>query len=120
MDIKKIFVYGTLQSGERLNLHLGNGKLIGIGKLKGYKMYTHGYFPMIKKGEGTIIGEVYEYEIEDYNKVIGGLDYIESSYNRTQVVVKLNDKEIKVETYVYKSDVSNFKLIPNGNWKSYS
>ena len=113
-NIIRIFVYGTLRKGFGLNPYMDNFKYLGVGILKNFDMYSNGYFPMIKKGSGEIIGEVYE--IEGGENEINVLDQIESAYTRTKVKVKLNNVLIKAETYVYNGTIANLKPIKSGNW----
>ena len=112
--MKKIFVYGTLRKGFGLNNYMDNFKYLGVGKLKGFDMFSNGYFPMIVKGAGEVVGEVYE--IKNGINEIGVLDKIESAYTRIKVRVKLNGVLTDVEVYVYNGDVTNLKQIKSGNW----
>ena len=118
MEMKKIFVYGTLRKGFGLNNYMDNFKYLGVGKLKGFDMFSNGYFPMIIKGSGEVVGEVVGevYEIENGINEIGVLDKIESAYTRTKVRVKLNGVLTDVEVYVYNGDVTSFTQIKSGNW----
>ena len=111
---KRIFVYGTLKSGFGLNPYMNNFKLLGIGKLKGFDMYSNGYFPMIVKGKGEVVGEVYE--IENGETEIAVLDKIEGAYNRTKIKAKLNKNFTDVEAYIYKGDATNLQQVKNGVW----
>jgi len=113
-DIIRIFVYGTLRKGFGLNRYMDNFKYLGVGILKNFDMYSNGYFPMIKKGSGEIIGEVYE--IENGKNEIVVLDQIENAYTRTKVKVKLNNVLTDAETYVYNGNITNLKPIKSGNW----
>ena len=114
LETKRIFVYGTLRKGEGLNPYLNAFKFLGVGILKGYLMYTNRYFPMIVEGDGEVVGEVYE--IKGGENEIEVLDRIESGYTRTKVKIKMNKKTVDAETYIYKSKVTNLKLIESGNW----
>jgi len=114
MATTKIFVYGTLRKGEGLNHYLKAFKFLGVGKLKGYKMYSNGYYPMIVTGTEEIVGEVYE--IEDGAQEMVMLDRIECAYTRTKVKIKLNGKLTAVETYVYNGDVTHLDYLESGNW----
>jgi len=110
----RIFVYGTLRKGFGLNPYMNAFKYLGVGILKDFDMYSNGSFPMIVKGSGEVVGEVYE--IENGVNEINLLDRIESAYTRTKVKVKLNNALTDAETYVYNGDVTNLKKIESGNW----
>jgi gamma-glutamylcyclotransferase (GGCT)/AIG2-like uncharacterized protein YtfP len=111
---KRIFVYGTLRKGEGLNPYLDNFKFLGAGKLKGYDMYSNGSYPMIVKGEGEVVGELYE--INGGANEIECLDRIECAYDRTKVKIKIRNETISAETYVFKTGVNHLRKIQSGNW----
>ena len=52
-------MYGTLRKGFGLNGVLGDVEMVGIGELKDFEMYSCGFYPMIIRGSGSIIGEIY-------------------------------------------------------------
>ncbi len=110
----RILVYGTLRKGEGLNSYMNNFKYLGLATVEDFEMYSNGYYPMIKKGKGKIIGEVFE--IENGNNEIGILDRIESAYDRTEVEAKLDGAWIKVETYIYRGSIRDLQKINSGDW----
>jgi len=121
---KHLFFYGTLQRREPLYFYIKDKcKFLNFGILKGYCMYSNGYFPMITEGRPTdiVLGEVFEFTKEEYDKIINFLDGIESQYDRIVVTIKLKDKFIKCETYIYKKKyygiLNRCKIIKNGDWK---
>lgn len=113
--ITKIFVYGTLRKGEGLNEYMGNFKYLGVTKIDGFEIYSNGYFPMIIRGNGEVVGEVYE--IENGQNDISMLDRIECAYIRTKVNVVLNGEDVEVETYIYKDNIQETDVkINSGDW----
>ena len=114
----KVFVYGTLLSGEGNNrryLQNDESKLLGEDVITGYKMYSLGAFPAICAGldHQTITGEVWE--ITD--KILWDLDRLEGFpdfYDRTAVDTKFGI------AWVYLHDNQpDGKLIESGSWKEY-
>ena len=116
----KVFVYGTLLSGEHNNrryLQNEESKLLGEDNIMGFIMYSLGAFPAIVEAafeeEGMIIGEVWE--ISD--NVLKRLDYLEGYpdfYNRMEVNTKFGSAYV-----YYQIDKPNGKLIESGSWKEY-
>lgn len=113
-----LFVYGTLRKGHGLNHYLKGFDYLGLAKIKGFYMFTNGYYPMIKKGKNIIIGEVYQ--IPKDHPQLKVLDSIESQYTRTKIKAKLNNKIVEVETYIYNYDVKGLKYIKSGDWNNYT
>jgi gamma-glutamylcyclotransferase (GGCT)/AIG2-like uncharacterized protein YtfP len=113
---KRIFVYGTLRKGNGLNPYLDNFKYIGEATLCGYDMYTNGYFPMIVKGSGNVLGEVYE--IEGGKNDIRRLDDIESAYNRKKVEAIIDGAWIQVEAYIWRYNTENLKKVETGDFNN--
>jgi len=89
----KVFVYGTLLKGMERASTLINSIYLGPAIIKG-EIFDLGNYPGIKKGDNTVIGELYEVD----NKTIELLDYIEG-YNKHE---KSSSLYIREETEVYK------------------
>ena len=116
----KVFVYGTLRKGCGNNFVIAeaDGYCIGKGKIQGYEMYTNGAYPMVIRGSGTVVGEVYE--VSD----LVPLDELEgypNLYIRETAVVKLENGE-KMKALVYTQSHradhvrKNRVKIPEGDW----
>jgi len=121
---KHLFFYGTLQQQEALHYYIKDKcKFLAIGVLKGYCIYSNGFFPMMTKARPTdkVFGEVFEFTEEEYKNIINYLDGIEGQYDRVVVTIKLKDKFIKCETYIYKKKyygiLNRCKVIEGGDWK---
>jgi len=97
----KVFVYGTLMSGQRAHSLLGDAKLIGKYRLVDYAMYDMGAYPAIYPCAGeSVVGEVYEISTEK----LPDMDRYEgegSLYFRRSVVVSNALNSVKVYAYVY-------------------
>jgi len=114
----KVFVYGTLMKGEGNHVFLDNQFCEYIGEAvtrRGYTLYDLGSFPaMVKCGNSSIIGEVYEV----CSRTLEKLDYLEGHptfYKRQQIILQDGSK---VMTYLLEeSDVKECPIIKSGYWK---
>ncbi len=116
--MKKVFVYGTLMSGERASDMLDRGSFLGEYTLNGYTTYDLGPFPGIKEDkEGEVLGELYD--IPD--SLIQSLDSYEGEgglYKRTLVTVRNAQSVVNdVFVYVYLGSVSDCARVL-GRWAS--
>lgn len=113
----KVFVYGTLLSGERNNLFLQNPeyKLLGNCKVTGFTMYNLGAFPACVRDYSfnTINGEVWE--ISDGRlDCLDGLEGYPNFYNREEIPTEFGYAWIYIHT-----KEPNAEVIKSGNWKQY-
>ena len=102
----RVFVYGTLMSGQRANHFLSGTTLIGKFRLADYAMYNLGSYPGIRplKGE-SVVGEVYEIPEE----ILPQLDRYEgegSLYHRIIVEVSNEIESTNAYAYLYQEDVA--------------
>lgn len=111
--INRMAVYGTLKRGKCNHHVLGpDAKRVGVSFLPDYSMYSLGGFPGIKfeppESEGIEV-EIYE----DFDlKAVDNLEGEGVMYRREIVNIRGEDAYI----YVFIPPVSNYKLVPNGNW----
>lgn len=71
----KVFVYGTLRKGGHNHGVLNGAKYVGVDYIEGFTLYDLPYgFPCIVKGEGRVMGEVYEV---DDDRILERLDILE-------------------------------------------
>ena len=112
----RLFVYGTLMRGFGLNNYLQNFKCLGRYALSGFQMWSNGFYPMIKRHDAlSIVGELYECDLEVWEKMKRCLDDIEGAYNRE--VVKINGEDAFI--YVWKYSTKHLDLIKNGDFREY-
>ena len=112
---RKVFVYGTLMSGEANNSYLKNSTFLGKAYIEGYNMYDVGWYPAIVLGDSLIIGELYTVPLVDMPS-IDALEGEGSLYAKKCETVTGADGETTLAlVYVYLGDVSNLKRIPA--WK---
>lgn len=109
----KVFVYGTLKKGYRNNVWLtyNGAKYIKQDSIKG-TMYSLGSFPVVDiKGNGKVVGEVYEID-KECERSLDLLENYPSLYDKTvtttvdgvtalvyhmsyKTIMKYDNKEIK-------------------------
>lgn len=122
---RKFFVYGTLKEGGYFARHFDRlRKSATPGRVEGVDMLDLGGFPGAIPGEGTILGEVHEYEKEE--EVLRGFDDIEgynerapeaSLYIRKEVDVVLEDgSKVKASMYFFNRESKGRKFVENGVW----
>ena len=116
----EVFVYGTLRK-ECVNHYVmkeAKGRYIGKGVVNGYEMYTNGGFPMVIRGEGTVVGELYEVQNLYRLDALEGYPHL---YIRETTEVELESGE-KVKALIYtqshnaESVRKNRIRIPEGDW----
>lgn len=124
-----LFVYGTLQSGGRLNDFLVRvgGKLCGSARIlsKDFVMRDLGHYPALQKvepGSGKyILGELWLVPIES----IAEIDKVEAYpkfYNRTEVTVWSDETSFEAITYYIQSSgslkayMSQSPVVESGHW----
>jgi gamma-glutamylcyclotransferase (GGCT)/AIG2-like uncharacterized protein YtfP len=87
--MKKVFVYGTLRRGGRLNYYMNRATFLGSAFLHGVKLYDLGCdVPGIHPGDGIVKGDLFEVDEKDFSRLL----YLERGYVDTPVRVMLNDK----------------------------
>ena len=122
----KVFVYGTLKEGGRFGKRFDNYRLSSEkAKLVGFDLYNiSGYFPGIAKGEGTVFGELHEFEKMD--AVMGEMDIIEgfeeenpseSLFVRKVAKVETQNGEEEAYIYVFNKPLKDYKKIEKGVWE---
>jgi gamma-glutamylaminecyclotransferase len=121
----KIFVYGTLLSGQFRNHHfLGKSNFLGPAKtLPIFDLRFLGNFPgLVMNGDTVVHGEVYEID----SKTLAAMDKMEGhphNYRRTMIRVEVEDSSIMiVDAYVLSPDLDKntrgFPIITSGDWRS--
>jgi len=99
----KVFVYGTLKSGGRLNGALSSSKLLGDAlTVENYKLTNCGFPFMIDDGERKhpVKGELWEIDEITRNR-LDGIEGEGHLYHRKVIPVKNLQTDETVETYAY-------------------
>lgn len=113
----RVFVYGTLLTGERNHRLLQNAKLVAMGRTKpAFELRDLGLFPaLVRGGDHAVVGEVYEVDMA----TLAALDLLEGHprfYRRTRIVL---DDGAVVQTYLLTpQQVEGRPVIVSGNWRS--
>lgn len=118
--INKVFVYGTLMSGQALNPVFELSKCFGFCDVEGFDLYFSGAYPFCVKGKGTITGEIYSLSHVD----LALLDRVESVDSGLYSREIINTKYGKAYIYVGGKEAFGFNeydypKIENGDWKEY-
>jgi len=111
----RVFVYGTLRSGERNHHLLQNSKLVQRARTGAtFELVSLGAFPgMVAGGNTAVVGEVYEIDAV----TLAALDRLEDHprfYQRRPIEL---DDGIEVVAYLLSADqVRGCPRIPGGDW----
>jgi len=108
--MEKVFVYGTLKKGGRLNpYYMGKSTFIKEDTVKG-NLYTLGSYPAITEGKNDVPGEIFEMPEEDFENV----KLMEESAGYETKILKTKSNE-SVKVFVYMSKLDDRDLIDK--WK---
>lgn len=110
----KIFVYGTLRSGQSRSFVLSEQLFLGQSRTASmYTLVDLGLFPaMLPKGYYSIVGEVYMVD----DACLDQLDMIEGHphfYRRETIVLDDGSKAI---SYLLYRDIQDTPVIESGDW----
>ncbi len=124
----KVFVYGTLKEGERLDRQeLAELRTsVEVATIKA-GLFSLGPYPTVKLDEdGITVGEVHTFKSEDFEDVQRVIDMIEGYkakapkeglYNRHKVEATLEDgKVVTAWVYEYNGKVNPKNKIEGGIW----
>jgi gamma-glutamylcyclotransferase (GGCT)/AIG2-like uncharacterized protein YtfP len=115
----RLFVYGSLLSGEEHNDHLGASRLVGSASTEPvYTLVDLGEYPaLLADGTTSVSGEIYEVDGE----VLAALDDFEEhpdQYRRMPVRL-LGGHGEATETYVLpREKAPHARVIASGSWKA--
>ncbi|ATB45924.1 gamma-glutamylcyclotransferase family protein [Corallococcus macrosporus] len=114
----RIFVYGTLLSGEPNHRLLRGARLIGPARTQPrFSLYDYGPFPALaSRGKHAIEGEVYEVDA----LMLAALDRLEGHprfYQRTSIAL---DGAGRAEAYLFpKGRLAGRPIIESGCWRTH-
>ncbi len=123
----KVFVYGTLRTGDIRHGVEGFVKMIALeAHIEGFDMLNLGGFPGLIEGDGRIRGEVHEYEhMQALDRIEGYRESAPESglYTRIQVTAEVEVEGVTEEledcwVYLYNrgSERSRDRIIQSGDW----
>ncbi len=124
----RLFIYGTLMPGLRLEAEMHGARFVGPAQVPG-RLVDVGRFPGLlldlSTGDGQVTGEIYE--VDDAH--LARLDVVEgmvrgdrsaSQYWRETVTVLSGPLQGQpVQTYVYNRPVDACAPIPHGDYRRY-
>jgi gamma-glutamylcyclotransferase (GGCT)/AIG2-like uncharacterized protein YtfP len=113
-DGELVFVYGTLQRGERYHAYLEGQRFVGEHETRAvYRLLHLGGYPGVVPGGATAIrGELWRVTVE----VLGRVDELEEvpdEYGREHIATPFGEAWI----YLYRGDASAWPEIPGGDWR---
>lgn len=128
-----LFVYGTLLStaGHPMGARLRRqSRLIGAASIEG-RLYRIAHYPgliEVASAQERVHGEVYALNapastlkwLDAYEGILPG-EQDQNEYQRVERRVRLaSDETSTAWVYLYRKDVTKFRLIPDGRWLSSS
>ncbi|AKQ68193.1 hypothetical protein A176_005105 [Myxococcus hansupus] len=114
----RVFVYGTLLSGEPNHRLLRGARRIGSARTQPrFSLYDYGPFPALaSRGKHAVEGEVYEVD----TFILAALDRLEGHphfYQRTSIAL---DGAGRVEAYLFpKARLTGRPTIKSGCWRTH-
>ena len=112
-NTRKVFVYGTLMTGENNHHFLENSKCLKKAAVEGYEMYNVGWYPAIVPGDSRILGELYEVPEDD----MPSIDMLEGE--GSLYIRKCEITTDKALTYIYEYAQDTEGLEKIDSWKDY-
>lgn len=112
----KVFVYGTLLSGEGNNYLLEGSQKLGDAKVQGFLMKNLGPFPACVPNDNInaeVVGEVWEVSDETFKR-LDRLEGYPDFYDRTLVGTSHGEAWIYINVAA-----SGRPTIQSGNWKQH-
>lgn len=114
----RVFVYGTLLSGDPNHRLLRGARLVGQARTQPrFTLYDYGPFPTLADGgQHTVEGEVYEVDAP----MLAALDRLEGHphfYQRSPITL---DCGSRVEAYLFpKARLAGCLTIASGSWRAH-
>ena len=115
--MKPLFVYGTLRdfhpNSKRFGLS-GSCELYRDVKLPGFDLFNLGWFPGIKPGAGTVVGDVF-FVPDDTYPALDSYEGVPNLYTRQTVTLESLGE---VQVYVYNGQPPVGSQVESGDWKT--
>lgn len=105
IDLYPVFTYGTLMRGERAHNLVNDKAFIMNTIVEEYDFYDLGSYPAVKKGEKSVIGELYVVDDETL-KVIDRYEGKGVLYNRDYCSISYNGISVRAFIYTYINDIN--------------
>ena len=122
--MNRLFIYGTLMPGLRLEAEMQGARFVGAAQVPG-RLVDVGRYPGFLSGEDLVTGEVYEVNdahlarLDGVEGVVPG-DRAASQYWREEVMVTSGPLQgQQVQTYVYNRPTDGCTPIPHGEYRRY-
>lgn len=111
-----VFVYGTLQRGERYHDVMGDAEYLGTLCLSSeYTLYDLGDYPgAVHGGTSALQGEVYRVAPEQLH-ALDELEEVPTLYRRSWVMTPLG----RAIMYLLVAEPENAPVVDSGDWRSH-
>ena len=110
-----LFVYGTLRAAHQNSANFGLAgqcDVITDVVLPGYNIFDLGWFPGIRPGSGSVVGDLFMVPDKLWER-LDAYEGVPHLYTRETVSIAGHDN---VQVYVYSRDIDPADRIPGGNW----
>ncbi len=120
----RLFVYGTLRSGQPNSPRLGGATLLGMASTSG-KLIHLGDYPGLVLGEGVVLGELYELPVAALERIddLEGFDPLDpeaSLFLRVDRSVFLEGSAEPTQAFTYLwPHASQAPVLEEGDWVAY-
>lgn len=115
--------YGSLRKGEYNESYFNKGgfNFISTVKIPGYKLYSLGVYPGIKRGDKSdfIICDAVQIEDKELFTSIHLME-LSAGYSVDNIKLNLNSKEESYVLYVYDGKVEEECLVESGDWVKFN
>ena len=122
--MNRLFIYGTLLPGLRLETQMQGARFVGAAQVPG-RLVDVGRYPGLLQGDGLVTGEVYDVDdahlarLDTVEDMVPG-DRATSQYWREVVTVAGGPLQgQQVQTYVYNRPVAGCTPIAHGDYRRY-
>lgn len=114
----KVFVYGTLLSGEGNHRQLRGARVLAVRRTEPrYTLVSLGPYPaMIAGGSTSVMGEVYDLD-DDLVRALDHFEGVPSLYRRERI--RLLGGETVDGYLLARPRPKRYQLIPSGDWREF-
>ena len=122
--MNRLFIYGTLLPGLRLEAQMQGARFVGAAQVPG-RLVDVGRYPGFLPGDGLVTGEVYDVDdahlarLDTVEDMVPGDRAISQYWREGVTVVGGPLQGQSVQTYVYNRPVDDCTPITHGDYRRY-
>lgn len=120
-----VFVYGALRREASNGWRMENARFLGSARIKGTLVRISWYPGLVREGEGSVLGEVYEVsrellrQLDEFEGIDPGHeDGGNGEYRRLRTEIHVGKDTYKVWLYEWQKGIEDYEVIANGDWLS--